>query len=366
MIAYVINPGSSTTRLALAEISAPEAAALAGQLRLTLTRAEVQHAEPLDAGTPPDEQLLTVLTSLRDLLREWPAPDAVVARGGLIGQVEAGTYRVTPQLAAHTLASQTGEYTARIGASLALALAADYNVPAFIVDPPSVDELIPEARVSGVPELERTGRFHALNARLVARRAAFEVGRRLEDARVVVAHLGAGVSVTAFDQGRAIDTSGIVLDEGPFSANRAGTLPLRGLLDLAYSIPRPELEQRLKYQSGFRGLTGTADLRELERREQTDPAVRLVADAFAHQVAKALGAYSAALPGRPHAVAISGGIARWVRLVDRIERRVAWMAPLTVIPGELELEALAEGAGRVLLGLEAPHDWTAPSPDVSS
>ena len=361
MLAYVINPGSSSTRLALADIQPSENPELPGQLRLALTRAELDLPESLSRHVPLSPEWVAVLVAdLHHAARNWPAPDAVVSRGGAIGEVSAGTYLVSPQLAAHALSGQSGEHSGNVGAALAIGLASHYGVPALIVDPPSLDERLPEARESGVAGLTRSGAFHTLNAGAVARRAAFEVGKKFQDARVVVAHLGVGISVTAFDGGRAIDTSGISQGEGPFSAARAGAVPLPGLLDLAARLPRGELEALLNGGSGFLGLTGSSDLRELERQERSNPQIRLAAGAFVQQVCKALGAYSAALPGRPDALAISGGIARWQSLIDRIERRVAWIAPLTVIPGELELEALAEGAGRVLLGLESALVWTDP------
>ncbi|GGQ93969.1 putative butyrate kinase [Deinococcus ruber] len=365
MLAYVVNPGSSSTRLALADIQPSENPDLPGQLQVALTRAEVRLPERA-AGQHPgqplsEDEVALIVQELRHAAREWPAPAAVVSRGGEIGEVGAGTYSVTPELAAHALAGLSGQHSGNVGAALALGLAQVYGVPALIVDPPSVNELLPEARESGFPGVQREHHFHALNARAVGRRAAYEVGKPFHRARVVVAHLGVNISVTAFDQGRAIDTSGIGQGEGPFGATRAGPMPLPGLLGLAYGLERGELERRLSQEAGFWGLTGSSDLRELERQERADPRIRAAAEVFVHQVCKALGAYSAALPARPDALALSGGIARWESLIDRIERRVAWIAPVTVIPGDLELEALAEGAGRVLLGLEDARTWEPPN-----
>ena len=356
MLAYVINPGSTSTKLALAEIERGDNPALPSQLRLKLNKTEIEHSALL---TGPLE-LGGLEADLLSAAADWPAPDAVVAHSGLIGSLEAGAYRVRPELAQWLLTHPHGEHTSNVGAALALWLAERRGVPAYIVDPPDVDELLPEARVSGIAGAERFSRLHTLNARLVARRAAHEQGVRFQDARVVVAHLGGSVSVSAFEGGRIIDTTGARLDEGPFTPSRAGTLPVHVLLDLAYTRPRAELERLLLHGSGFVSLTGTADLRELERREKTEGRVKLAADAFAHQVAKNIGAYAAALSARPHAIAVTGGIARWNSVVDRIERRVGWIAPLTVLPGELELEALAEGVGRVLLGLEEAREWSAP------
>ncbi len=354
MIAYVINPGSTSTKLALAHIERGDNPELPGQLKVRLQRQEIVHQNLPDGST--DYETLT--RELLAAVHEWPAPDAVVSRGGLLGNASASSYRVTADLAEYLLTHPHGEYTGNAGAALAYALAEHYHVPAYIIDPPSTDEMLPEATLTGLPGVKRRSVFNMLNARIVARRAAYEQGLRFQDARVVVAHLGGVVSITAFEGGRAIDTTGAQLDDGPFSPTRAGTLPLHALLDLAYRTPRPELETLLAKHSGFLALTGTADLRELERREKSEAKVRLAADAFAHQVARYLGAYSTALSGRPHALALTGGIARWESVVTRIERRVSWIAPLTVIPGELELEALAEGAGRILLGLEQSEDWS--------
>ena len=357
MLAYVINPGSTSTKLALATIERGENPQLPAQLKLSLEKVELIH--PLLRSGP--EALAQLSAEILRAAADWPAPDAVVSRSGLMGRAETGAYRVTPALAEWLLTHPHGQSDSNLGAALALRLAETYGAAAYIVDPPSVDELTPEARVTGIAGVMRRSRLHALNARLVARRAAYEQGVRFQEAQVVVAHLGGSVSVSAFDAGRIVDTTGALLDEGPFTPTRAGTLPMYALLDLAYSTPRAELEARLLDESGFVSLTGTADLRELERREQTEPEVRLAADAFAHQVSKAIGAYSAAMSARPQAIALTGGIARWESVTSRIERRVGWIAPVSILPGELELEALAEGVGRVLLNLEDAHDWHAPA-----
>ncbi|GGR48955.1 putative butyrate kinase [Deinococcus seoulensis] len=355
MIAHVINPGTSGVKLACARIDPSDNPALPGQLRLTLTRAEL----PL-SGPPGAEQVPAITQAILDLTADWPAPDAIVGRGGLIGKVTTGTYRVTRQLSDYASQGERGHYPPNLGGPLALAAAQVRGVPAFIVDPQSADELLPEARVTGLRGIHRTAEFHALNARAVARRAAHEVGKRFQDARIVVAHLGATTSVTAFDRGRAIDTTGTGPDGGPMGAMQSGPIPPRALLTLAHTLGDSAALTRLSSEGGFLALTGSKDLRDLETRLLSETDVQTVAAAFVHQVCKALGEQTGALSARPDALVITGGIARWDELVDRIERRVAWIAPVLVIPGELELEALAEGAGRVLLGLEQAREWTPP------
>lgn len=363
MIVYVLNPGSTSTKLGLAEVTETKQGAVTAKVE----KRELQHpnlrtSDRLETSLTGDGNFdPTALERLRRMVLEashgWPKPDAIASRGGLIGPVAAGTYRITPALARHSLDSPYGTHAGNLGATLALEWAAFHGVPAFIVDPPTVDEMLPEARVTGVPGVERRSRFHALNARAVARRAAREVGKRFEEACVVVAHLGGGSSITTFHQGLAVDTSGALLDEGPFTPQRAGSLPIEGLLDLAYHTPRNILERQLTQESGFLALTGTADLREIEAREADDASMQLAVAAFIHQIAKSVGAYAAAAV-RPDAIAITGGAARWEGLVERLSNRLGWIAPVIAIAGELELEALAEGAGRVMFGLEQPKEWS--------
>lgn len=355
VIAYVINPGTSGIKLACASIEPSLNSALPGQLELSLTRAELMLEAPPSAADLP-----RLTTQLRELTADWPTPDAIVGRGGLIGRVAAGTYRVTPEMAEFAVQGEGAHYPPNLGGPLALALAGEYGVPAFVVDPQSVDELLPEARETGVKGLRRHAQFHALNVRVVARRAAHDVGKRLQDARVVVAHLGATTSITAFEKGRAVDTTGTGPDGGPLGAVQSGPLPARMLLRLAREEGEAAALHQLSGAGGFLSLAGSANLKDLEARMVSDPAVQAAAAAFVHQVCKGLGEQTGALTGRPDALVITGGIARWDELVDRIERRVAWIAPVLVIPGELELEALAEGAGRVLLGLDAAREWRHP------
>jgi butyrate kinase len=374
MIVYVLNPGSTSTKLGLATVTASTkgVSALVDKLEVqhsTLKPREADHgalALSLD-GSAPDTPVgldAEAMDSIRAFIKrsstEWPKPDAISSRAGLLGPCAAGTYRITKQLAQFSLLGKHGIHASNYGARLALEWAELFGVPAYLVDPPTVDELLPEARVTGVPYLERRSRFHALNARAVARRAAIEIGKRFEDATVVVAHLGGGSSVTSFQNGRAIDTSGALLDEGPFSTERAGTLPIEGLLDLAYSLPREVLEYQLRRQSGFQGLLGSNDLKLIETRASEDETTREVINAYVHQIAKHVGAYATASTQRPDAIALTGGVARWTGLMQRLETRLGWIAPVVVIPGELEMEALAEGAGRILYNLEPAMDFKIP------
>ena len=336
---FVINPGSTSTKLALVE--------------LTEGRPEVKKRVILPGRIGPSpaadlkERLPEVLAQAEAL-----APfDAVAARGGIFGPMEAGVYRVDEALAELALKAPYGYHPANLGAPLALELSRRYRVPAFIVDPPTINELLPEARVSGVPGVERQSRVHALNLRYVARQVAAELGKELKDAVLVGAHLGGGTSVALFLRGRMADTTDALLGEGPFSANRAGTTPIHGVLKLVRERGLEATRHLLGRRSGFLGLLGTDDLKAIEARLD-EPEVRLVVEAYALQVAKHIAALSA--HERPDALFLTGAAARFAHVARRVEERTRWIAPLFVVPGEFEAEALAQGVYRVLAGLEEP------------
>lgn len=292
------------------------------------------------------------------LLRHGLAPQdlaAVVGRGGLLRPIPGGTYAVTAAMLEDLRRGVQGEHAVNLGGILAYGIARASGVPAFIVDPVTVDEMEDIARISGLPQIQRTSIHHALNMRAAARRAALEFGRPYEELNLVVAHLGAGISVAPHRQGRMVDTSN-ALEDGPFSPERAGSLPAGDLVRLCYSgrYTERDLIRRLTTQGGLQAYLGTSDIAQVERRiEQGDPVARLVYEAMAYQIAKEIGAMAVVLRGKLDAVVITGPLAHSSLLLGWIRERVGWMTPrILVYPGSDELRALAEGALRVLRGEE--------------
>jgi butyrate kinase len=279
---------------------------------------------------------------------------AVVGRGGLLAPVESGTYEVDDAMLRDAMEAARGEHAANLGAPIARAVADDHGCPAFVVDPVSIDEMEPVARLSGLAGVPRQSLCHALNMRAVARRHAAAAGRRVEDLALVVAHLGTGASLCAQRGGRMVDVVN-PMDEGPFSGDRCGAVPATALVDLCFApgADRAALKRRLFGDGGLFSYLGTRDVREAARRAAAgDGEAALVLDAMGYQVAKAVAEMAAALVGRVDAVLLTGGAANEPALVEAIRRRAAWIAPLCVYPGEDELLALAEGARRVLAGEE--------------
>jgi butyrate kinase len=246
-----------------------------------------------------------------------------------------------------------GEHACNLGALLALRFAKAAGANAYIVDPVTVDEWQPCARLSGTPLIERECIGHALNIKAVARRFARETGRTYESLRLLVIHMGSGITVSAHRDGRMIDNN--TIEEGPFGPDRTGALPARALVKLCFSgrFVQKELDHRIFGDGGLFAYLGTRDLQEVERRiDAGDAKAALVLEAMIYQIAKEAGAMAAVLQGKVDALLLTGGMAFSQRMVAELTRYLDWIAPIQVYPGEDELQALAEGVFRVLNGEE--------------
>lgn len=275
---------------------------------------------------------------------------AVVARGGLLKPIQGGTYIVNHKMLQDLKNAVRGEHASNLGAVMAYNIASRQGIPAFIVDPVSVDEMLPVARISGFSELERVSLFHALNHKAVARKAAAQLGKVYEKANFIVAHLGTGISVAAHRKGRVIDVNDCK-DEGAFSLDRCGSLPAYQLVRLCYSgkYTFEQLKQKIMTDGGMYSYLGTRDIREVEKMAvEGNEKAKLLIEALTYQVAKDIGSQAAVLCGEVDAIVLTGGIAYSKQITDRISRRVSFIAPIVLIPGEEELEALAREALRVL------------------
>ncbi len=290
--------------------------------------------------------------------------DAVVGRGGLLPPLESGTYRVNEAMLEY-LRNPNRERThaSDLGAMIADEIARKAGAPAFIVDPVSVDEFDPLARISGLPEIERKSLSHALNLKAVGRKAAKDLGKRYDELNMVITHMGGGISVSAHRKGRMIDVNQALDGTGPFSPERAGGLPVGDVLRLAYSgkYTYEELFRRITKQGGLLAHLGTNDAREVERRIKAgDRKAALIYEAMAYQIAKEIGGMATTLKGEVDAVVLTGGLAYSEMLVGWIRERTEWIAPVLVYPGEDEMLSMAQGALRVLRGEEEAKDFVMP------
>lgn len=229
------------------------------------------------------------------------------------------------------------------------------GIPSFFVDPVCVDEMTPVAHVTGFKGMERESFFHALNQKSIARKAAKLLGKTYEEARLIVIHMGGGVSVAAHENGLAVDDFN-VKDEGAFGMDRAGSLPVNAMINLCFSgLTKQEVKKLLGSEAGAYSYVGTKDFREVERRafEENDPDCRMVFDAMAYQLAKDIGAMAAVLKFQVDAIVYTGGMAYSDRFTQAITDYVGNLAPVLRLPGEEEMRSLAEGALRVLHGEQA-------------
>jgi butyrate kinase len=280
---------------------------------------------------------------------------AVVGRGAPLKPLEGGCYGISDQMLDDLRTRRYSNHASSLGALIAHHLGQRYDVPSVISDPITVDNFTDLARVSGIPEIQRKCRSHALNIKEVSRREAEKLGKKLEEVNFVTCHMGGGISVAALQAGKIVDVNDGLLGMGPFSPDRAGALPIGGLVKLCFSgeYTEKELTDKLSKKSGLVAYLGKADLREVEQMiDGGDEKAALYFNAMAYQIAKEIGIASVVLKGDFQAIILTGGMANSQRLVSEIKKYVAFLGEVTVVPGEFEMEALAAAGVRYLSGQE--------------
>jgi len=342
----VINPGSTSTKMAVYEDEKP-----------ILLHSISHSADELARYDAIIEQQDFRRQLVLDELERSGIPlefDAVIGRGGLVKPISGGVYEINQRMLDDTLhGCVMHNHACNLGCLIAHEIAVICRCRAFIADPGVVDELSPLARISGSPLMPRIAIWHALNQRAIARRYARGIGREYEDLNLIICHMGGGISVAAHEKGRAIDANNALDGEGPFSPERAGSLPAADLIRLCFSgkYSEKQLLKRIAGQAGLNAHLGTNDMREiLERIGQGDSHARLVVEAMLYHVAKSIAAEAAVLCGRVDAILLTGGLAHSEYVVGELRRRIGFLAPVYVFPGENEMEALALNALDVLQG----------------
>jgi butyrate kinase len=341
MLILSINPGSTSTKIAIFE-----------NLEEKYSKTLRHDVDVISKFPMIFDQYEFRLKCILDVIGESGYDlkdiDCFVGRGGLLKPIPGGVYQVNDAMLVDLRQGVLGEHASNLGGVLAneLMKSAGKSGSAFIVDPVVVDEMDDIARYSGHPELPRVSIFHALNQKAVARRFARENNKKYEDLNLIVVHLGGGITVGAHKMGRVIDVNNGLDGEGSFSPERAGTLPSGALAKMCFS-GKYQLHQVKKMITGKGGIVSYLDTnngREVEERiEKGDYKAQMIYLAMAYQIAKDIGAYSTVLMGRIDAILITGGLAYSELLVKWIRKRVAFLAPVHIYPGEDEMFALAEG-----------------------
>ena len=344
MIILVINPGSTSTKMAVVENGEPR---LIKVIRHT--------AEELAPFAKITDQFDFRRQMILGELEKAGIPvkfDAIVARGSLTKPLPGGVYAVDENMIQATYASEH-QHACDLGCVIAREIAKGLGCPCYIADPVVTDELNDYARICGLSMFKRESIWHALNQRAIARRFAKENGKRYEDLNLIVAHLGGGISVAAHEHGRAVDVNNALDGEGPFSPERAGSLPARDLVNLCFSgeYTKDEILKMISGKGGVFSHLGTTDMIEADKMMNNgDEKAKLVIDAMIYHIAKAIAEKGAVLCGKIDAILITGGIAYWKYMVDELQKRISWMAPVHIYPGEDEMSALAENALNALNG----------------
>ncbi len=292
--------------------------------------------------------------------------DAVVGRGGLIRPIPSGVYVVDEQMIHDARIAYQGQHASNLGCVIAYSIAWEYNIPAYIVDPPAVDDFEPLARISGHAKIPRTSLFHALNIFATARKFASDHKKRFEDLNLIVAHLGGGITVAALKNGKAINVNNGI-EEGPFTPERSGNLPILKIIDLAFSgqYTKDQLKKMFVGKGGLVSYFGTNSALEVENMVKAGAErYKLVYEAMAYQIAEEIGARSTNLKGKVDAIIITGGLAHSQMFTDWIKERVEHIAPVYIYPGAQEMEALAAGALRVLRGQEPAKRYGVKTPKI--
>jgi len=283
--------------------------------------------------------------------------DGVVGRGGLVKPIPGGTYTVDDRLLKDLRIGILGQHASNLGGPIAHEIARKAGCKAYIVDPVVVDEMEPIAKYTGNPLLTRRSIFHALNQKAVARKAAAELGKEYSRCNFVIVHLGGGISVGAHRQGKVVDVNNALDGDGPFTPERSGGLPAGDLAKLCFSgdYTLDQIKKMIKGNGGIVAYLGTNDMLQVETEvEKGNQQWHDVYRAMAYQISKEIGAMATVLKGDVDAVIITGGIAYDRKFVAWIEEMTSFIAPMKVYPGEMEMEALALGALRVLQGREEP------------
>ncbi len=285
--------------------------------------------------------------------------DAVAARGGLMRRIPGGVWKVNEDMIADLMSGAYGVHVCNLCACLAYEMYGKKGIPCFVVDAPVTDELEDLARISGYQGIERQCYTHALNQKASARMAAEKLEKDYKDCRLIVAHMGGGITVAAHKNGRIIDSSDGLNGEGPFSPERSGSVPALALVDefFAHHWTKEQLKQRITGAGGMVSYTGTSDMRRLVSRSKEDKGIALLIRAMCYQIAKEICAFAAVLGSAPDAVVLTGGLAHSPEITDLIQERVQWMARVFVFPGEDENRALAAGALRALRGEEPVQEY---------
>lgn len=348
----VINPGSTSTKIAVYD-----------RTNEVFTDSIEHDLAKLDTyetiGSQYEFRKQTILNALKSRGFDISGLSCVIGRGGVgLQPVKAGGYEVNDLMVDRLLNRPLVNHASNLGGVIAKAIADELGLKAYIYDSVATDEMADIARISGLPKIERTSAFHALNSRAMAMQAAVDMGTTFSEGNFIVAHLGGGISLSVFERGKAVDICAD--DEGPFSPERSGVMPSNKLVDFCFNsgYAYPEIKKMLRGKGGVRAYLHTIDMKKVQKQNESgDLRTRMILDAMIYQTAKSIGSLATVVCGEVGAIIITGGIAYDPYVGSELNRRVGFIAPVKILPGENEMLALARGAARILSKEEWPQEY---------
>lgn len=349
-----LNPGSTSTKIALFEDE-----------RKVMAKNIAHPPRELSAFNKVWEQQAYRKNALVEFLCENQVSlddcDIIVARGGTTRPIEGGIYDITPEMLADMKSGRYGTHPTNLGCHIAFELGGEHQVAVICVDPPVTDEMRAVAKYTGIPEIRRQSSFHALNQKATARKLAADLDQSYSDINVIICHLGGGISVGAHSRARVVDVNNALNGDGPFSPERAGSVPAAALVELCFSgnYEKAAILKKLTGRGGLSAHLGTADCIEVIERVRTgDREAAEVLDAMCYQIAKEVGAMAAALCGKVDAIGLTGSLAHSEYIVSKLKHHISFIAPVYLYPGENEMEAMGAGALRYLRKEEESKHYT--------
>ena len=343
---FIINIGSTSTKVAYCEGTE------------FILRDTIEHpSDALKKCPAINDQFDLRRKAILDYMNEHSIDpselDSFVSRGGQTEPINGGVWQINDAYVKQTSSGKYGNHPCNLGSMIALNISKEYGTLPLTVDPPTTDEMEPLARYSGLKEIPRVSCLQALNTKAMARYYAEQNGKNFEDVRLITVMLGGGISVAAIKNGRMIDAPNSLEGDGPFSNNRCCTVPAGELVKLCYS-GKYDLNGMMRHINGEAGLMSyldTTDIREImDRIENGDKYAEEVMEAMCYQTAKEIGAMGTVLLGNVDAILLVGGMANVQFIVDHISKRVDFIAPVVVIPGEREMDSLAINSYEALIG----------------
>lgn len=351
---FTLSPGSTSTKLAVFD----------GENRIF--KANVQHdAKTLQSFARVSEQRPYRVEAIGKELKEnniyIEEMDAFAAYSGGLSSTPGGIFPVNEKILEDCTSGRLMEHPAILGAQIIAEFAKETGKPAYLVNPPDVDEFEDVARLTGIKGVYRESHVHVLNQKEVAMRAAKALGLAYEECNLIVCHVGGGLSITAQKQGRIVDGNDVLNGDGPMAPNRSGNVPLMPVVNMCYSgrYTLKEMKEKIGKSGGLLALLGTDNMLEIkERIAKGDRWAALVYENFAYQLGKYIGSYACVLKGKVDAVVMTGGVSNDEQFIENVKAYAGWIAPFIVYGGDFEMEALASGAVRALNGEEPLLEYT--------